>query len=148
MWFGVSDLTPLVAAAIASFPFVTQSVYKGIRDIDSGIIEMSSSFGVSRRRFVRRAVIRSVLPEWFAGARYSFAICWKIVTLAELVAAENGLGFMIERQMSFLSLTGVISWTLLFTLVIAVLEYGVLQQIEKRAFAWRKETDVSMGVGG
>jgi hypothetical protein len=34
-------------------------------------------------------------------------------------------------------------WTLLFTLVIIIFEYGILQQIEKRVFAWRPQPTIS-----
>jgi ABC-type nitrate/sulfonate/bicarbonate transport system permease component len=105
---------------------------------------MSSSFDVSRRRVIKRVVFQGVLPEWFAGARYSFAICWKITTLAELVAASNGIGYMIELNLNALSLSGVLTWTILFTFTILIVEYGVLQQIEKRLFAWRQESEMSM----
>jgi len=140
MWFGVSDVTPMVAAALIAFPFLTQNVYEGVQDIDPGLIEMSKSFNVSRQRVLKRLVINSVLPEWFAGIRYAFAISWKITTLAELVAAESGIGFMIETQLQLLSLSGVLAWTFLFTALMLLVEYGVLQPIEQRMFDWREES--------
>jgi ABC-type nitrate/sulfonate/bicarbonate transport system permease component len=144
MWFGISDVTPMVAGALIAFPFLTQNVYEGVKNIDYRLLEMSSAFGVSRNRVIRRIILQSILPEWFAGARYAFAICWKITTLAELVAASNGVGYMIEFQLDKLSLTGVLTWTILFTFLILFLEYGILQQIEKRMFEWREDTNFAM----
>ncbi|WP_139229736.1 ABC transporter permease [Halogeometricum limi] len=147
MWFGLSDVTPMVAAAAIAFPFLTQNVYEGVKNVNYELMEMSSAFDVSRNRAIRRVIFQSVLPEWFAGARYSFAICWKITTLAELVAASSGIGYMIEFQMHKLSITGVLTWTVLFTMVILFVEYGILQQIEKRVFAWRQSTEIGI-MGG
>lgn len=144
MWFGISDLTPTVAGAVIAFPFLTQNVYEGVKNVDYRKMEMSSAFGVSRWRAIRRVIMPSLLPEWFAGARYAFAICWKITTLAELVAASNGIGFMIEFQLDRLSITGVLTWTILFTLLILFVEYGIFQQIEKRVFDWRQGSETSM----
>lgn len=144
MWFGISDITPMVAGAVIAFPFLTQNVYEGVHNLDNRLLMMSSSFDVSRRRVIRRVVFQGVLPEWFAGARYSFAICWKITTLAELVAASNGIGYMIELNLNALSLVGVLTWTVLFTFTILILEYGILQQIEKRLFDWRQDSEMSM----
>lgn len=144
MWFGISDITPMVAGAVIAFPFLTQNVYEGVHNLDNRLLMMSSSFDVSRRRVIRRVVFQGILPEWFAGARYSFAICWKITTLAELVAASNGTGYMIELNLNALSLVGVLTWTILFTFTILILEYGVLQQTEKRLFDWRQESEMSM----
>jgi len=142
MWFGQSDTTPMVAGALISFPFLTQNVYEGVKNVDYKLQEMSTAFDISQSRMIRRVVLQSVLPEWFAGVRYAFALCWKITTLAELVAASNGIGFMIEYQMERLSLTGVLVWTILFTVVIVFVEYGIFQQIEKRVFSWRKNTSI------
>lgn len=143
MWFGVSDVTPMVAGAVISFPYLAQEVYEGVKNIDNDLLEMASSFEVSRRRSIRRIVVQSVLPQWFGGARYSFSLCWKITTLAELVAAESGIGYMIGFAMDRLSLTDVFAWTILFMVFMFVLEYGVLRQIEKRAFDWRQDAALS-----
>jgi ABC-type nitrate/sulfonate/bicarbonate transport system permease component len=147
MWFGISDTTPMVAGAVIAFPFLTQNVFEGVQNVDNRLLQMSSAFDVSRRRAIWRVIVQSVLPEWFAGARYSFAICWKITTLAELVAASSGVGFMIEFEMERLSITGVLAWTVMFTAIIIIVEYGILQQIEKRVFDWRESTDIGM-IGG
>jgi len=143
MWFGVSDVTPMVAAALIAFPFLTQNVYEGMRNTDYRLIEMSKSFDVSRSRLIRRVVVNSVLPEWFAGIRYAFALSWKITTLAELVSAESGIGFMIEQELQLLSLSGVLAWTLLFTILMLFVEYGILQPIETRMFEWRDDSSVA-----
>ncbi|MFC3959273.1 ABC transporter permease [Halovivax cerinus] len=143
MWFGIGDMTPTVTAAIAPFPFVAQNVYQGVENIDHRLTEMTQSFDVSRKRTLWRVVFRSVLPEWFAGIRYGFAGSWKLVTLAEAIAAERGVGFMIQYEMNQLSITAVLTWTILFATVIMVFEYGILQQVEKRVFAWRQDTAVA-----
>jgi ABC-type nitrate/sulfonate/bicarbonate transport system permease component len=143
MAFGVGDLTATITAALAPFPFVAQNVYQGVENIDYQLTEMTKSFDVSRGRTLWRVVFRSVLPEWFAGVRYGFAGAWKLVTLAEAIAAEKGVGFMIQLNMSQLSLTDVLTWTVLFAVIIMVIEYGILQQIEKRVFDWRQDTSVA-----
>lgn len=144
MWFGFSEIVPTLAGAISAFPFIVQNVYKGIDNIDMGLLDMSSAFGVSRNKVVKDVVLMSILPEWFAGARYAFAICWKLTTLAELFVSGNGLGYMIAVQMKNLSLTELITWTFLFTVVIVVVEYAIFQQIEKRLFAWRQDTSLAL----
>jgi ABC-type nitrate/sulfonate/bicarbonate transport system permease component len=143
MWFGISDVTPMVAGAVIAFPFMTQNVYEGVNAVDNNLFDMSSAFDVSRGRVLKRVLLQSVLPEWFAGARYSFAVCWKITTLAEVIAATNGIGFMIHFHLNNLSLSGILAWTFMFTFIILAVEYGIFQQIEHRVFKWRKSTSLS-----
>ena len=144
MWFGVSDITPMVAGALIAFPYISHNVYEAAENIDQKLFEMSASFGVSRRRTVRRVVLSSILPEWFAGVRYAFAISWKITTLAELVAANNGIGYVIGVQMRTLSFEGILAWTILFVVVMLVVEYWVFQQIERRVFEWRQQEMIGL----
>lgn len=139
MWFGINDITPIVAASVIAFPFLTQNVYEGVNNIDRGILQMASSFDVSNRRALRRIIIPSIMPEWFAGVRYALAVIWKTVTLAELVAAETGVGFIIRDYLERLDFTGAMAWTILFVLIILLVEYGVIQQLEKRIFDWRED---------
>ncbi|MBP1986662.1 ABC transporter permease [Halolamina salifodinae] len=143
MAFGVGDTAPTVTAGIAPFPFVAQNVYQGVNNVDTDLLEMARSFEVSRTRTLGRVVFRSVLPEWFAGVRYGFAGAWKLVTLAEAIAAEQGVGFMIQTELTRLSMTGVLAWTVLFGAVIAVFEYLVLRRIEERVFDWREQSAVA-----
>lgn len=144
MWFGVSDVTPTVAGALIAFPYIAQNVYEATENVDHDLYEMSGSFGVSRRRVIRRVVFASILPEWFAGVRYAFAISWKITTLAELVAAQDGIGYVIGLLMQRLALVDILAWTILFTVIMLIVEYGVFQQIEKRVFDWRQEEAIGL----
>jgi ABC-type nitrate/sulfonate/bicarbonate transport system permease component len=143
MWFGISDATPMMAAAAISFPFVTQGIFQSVQDIDADLLDMSSAFDVSRLRVARRVVVGSIMPEWFAGARYAFAICWKITTLAEFLVGTDGIGFMIGFEMDQLSITGVLTWTFLFMMIIVVVEYGVFQRVEKLVFDWRQTDEIT-----
>lgn len=142
MWFGFSIGTPVSAATLIAFPFVAQSIYEGINDIDSGLYAMSESFDVSQRRVTRRIILPAIASEWFAGARFAFAASWKLVTLAELFIAGSGFGFMIQYQVRQLSLSGILSWVLIFTAIMLFIEYGVFQQIEKRVFTWRQSSEI------
>lgn len=139
MWFGVSDFTPAAAAISLSFPFFTLYLYEGVKDIDNDLVQMSRAFDVPRGQVVRTVIIKSVMPNFFAGARLSFADCWKLVTLGELFAAQSGLGFMIQRQMSAVSLTGIIAWALVFTAIMMIVEFGAFRTVERRMFKYRED---------
>lgn len=144
MWFGFTDITPMVASAIIVFPYLTQNVTSGVNDINHELIDMSKSFNVSRTRVIRRVILMSILPEWIAGARYSLAICWKIVALTELFFAETGIGYEITTAMDRLSLSMVIAWTVIFLIVMLLAEYVLFQQIEKHLFDWREDTSIGV----
>jgi len=142
MWFGLGSTTPAAAAAIVATPYLATNVYGGINNIDNDLLTMARAFDVSRFRVIKRVIVQSVLPDWFAGLRYALALSWKIASLAEYIAAEQGIGYMIRFEMRVLDLAGVLSWVVFFTALLLFIEYGILGQIEKRVFAWRQRDSI------
>jgi ABC-type nitrate/sulfonate/bicarbonate transport system permease component len=67
-----------------------------------------------------------------------------VTALTELIAAKNGIGYMLQYQRTQLSIEGILTWTLLFMVVILSIEYGVFQQMEKRVFSWRDNNSIGL----
>jgi ABC-type nitrate/sulfonate/bicarbonate transport system permease component len=145
MWFGIGDTAPMVASVVIAFPFLAQNVYEGTKNIDNELINMGRAFDISRRRMIKRVVVQSVLPSWFAGIRYALALSWKISNLTEFIASGKGIGYMIRFEMRVLDLGGTLSWVVFFVGFLMLIEYGVFNQLEKRLFAWREETSIGWG---
>lgn len=146
MWFGLSDVTPAVATLLVTFPFVSVAVYESVENMDRGLFEMSSSFGVSRLRFIRRVVVQSIMPEIFGGARFAFSVAWKITTLTEVIISNVGVGAMIRTYVNILDMTSLVTYVLIFTAFILLIEYGIFRQLESRVFAWRQDSEITYGM--
>ena len=147
MAFGTADTTPMLAVAIISAPFLADMIQSGVENIDSELLNMSGSFGVSRRRVYRRVLFPSILPEVFAALRFAFSVAWKVIVLAEVVVSNVGIGFLIVENMNRLSMTGVLKYLVLFVVVMLVIEYGVFAQAEKWLFDWREDVKASVEAG-
>lgn len=144
IWFGYSDLTPVAAAVAITFPYIAINLLEGVKDIDHDLYEMSGAFGVPREDVIRHVVIPAVSTSLFSGARYAFAYSWKIVNLAELIVAEEGIGFMIRTNLNLIDLTGVVSWVVLFVVGFLVIEYLVFRPIERHVFRWRRSASIAI----
>ncbi|MGM0590433.1 MAG: ABC transporter permease [Halobacteriota archaeon] len=142
MWFGIGDTAPMVASVVIAFPFLAENVYEGTKDIDNDLLELGLSFDISRNRMIKRVIIPSILPSWFAGIRYALALAWKISNLAEFIAAREGVGFMIRFEMRMLDLTETLAWVVFFVGFLLFMEYAVFAQLEKRLFSWRQEVSI------
>ena len=144
MWFGLTELTPMVATAVATVPFIGQSIFESVEDVDPELVSMSAAFGVSRNRVIRRVVVQSVMPEIFGSLRFAFSVSWKITAITEVIISQTGVGYLIRINMNQLDMTGLLSYVLLFTLIVMVIEYGFIQRLEAWIFSWR--ADVSFGI--
>lgn len=139
MWFGMTEMTPVFGTFMIVFPYVAINIWEGVKSVQKDLVDMARSFGKSRREIITKVLFPSLMPFLFASVRYAFAMSWKIVVIAEMFVASQGVGYMIYVEYAHFSVRGILSWVLLFTIFMFIMEYGVFRVLEKRALAWRPE---------
>lgn len=138
---GLSVWAPIAASMLTVFPYMAINVWKGVEDIEVDRIEMSTSFGVSNRRILRRLVLPSIAPALFSAVRFGFAISWKVVTIAEMFAATKGIGYKLIQAYDYYKFADAWAWAFVFFVVILCFEYLLFRPLEKRVFEYRPEAD-------
>jgi NitT/TauT family transport system permease protein len=138
MIFGLSEIGPIVAIVLTSFPHVTVNVVEGVRAIPSELNDMATAYGVDRRTRLRNVVIPAVAPFLFTAVRYGFAIAWKITALTELFGGSAGIGRQMRVEFQLFSVPGVLAWAFFLIGFALIMERLVLQRLERRFFRWRQ----------
>ncbi|WP_226357926.1 ABC transporter permease [Pseudonocardia sp. ICBG601] len=142
IWFGVGLANPVIAVALASAPALVLTIYQGVRSVDPDLLEMAHVYRFSRRTRLRRLWLPALAPSLFAGARLGLSLGWKVIVLVEVFGMSSGVGYQLNNAFAGQNVAAVLAWTLLFAVVMAVLEYGVLQGLERRAGRWRRAVTV------
>lgn len=142
--FGFSLLAPASAVVLTTFPYIAINIWKGVENIDAELVEMSSAFDISNRRLVRRMLVPDVAPALFASARFGLATGWKIVTIAEVFSASNGVGYKIVQSYNYYKFEQAWAWAIVFLLVVLIIEYVILKPLEHRMFSYRPDADVDV----
>jgi ABC-type nitrate/sulfonate/bicarbonate transport system permease component len=142
LWFGIQPLTPIFATFMITFPYITINIWEGMKDVDKDLVDMARAFGVRRGKIISRIYIPSLMPFFFASVRFGFAVAWKIVIIAEVFGAENGIGYMISYWYHMFNMRQVLAWVMVFTILMFALEYGVIRPIERAVLAWRPEAKI------
>lgn len=142
LWFGIQPLTPIFATFMITFPYITINIWEGMKDVNKELVDMARAFGVRRGKIIRRIYIPSLMPFFFASIRFGFAIAWKIVILAELFGAENGIGYMISYWYHMFNMRQVLAWVVIFTILMFALEYGIIRPLERKILSWRPEVKI------
>ena len=137
VWFGLSEWTAIAAVALNKLPSTAVTVREGARALDQGLIDMAHSFRMGRGAILQHVVLPQLYPYLFASARSGLALIWKIVLVAELLGRSDGVGFQIQVYFQLFDVTGILAYTLAFIAVVQVIEWGVLQPLERRANRWR-----------
>lgn len=142
IWFGIDLVNPVAAVALSSAPPLMLTIYQGTRSVDPDLLEMAHVYRFSRTTRLRRLWLPALAPSLFAGARLGLSLGWKVIVLVEVFGMSSGVGYQLNNAFASQNVAAVLAWTLLFALVMAVLEYGVLQGLERRASRWRKAVSV------
>ncbi len=137
VWFGLSEASAIAAVALNKLPSTAVTVREGARALDQGLIEMACSFRMGRVHTIRHVVLPQLYPYLFAAARSGLALIWKIVLVAELLGRSDGVGFQIQVYFQLFDVTGILAYTMAFIVVVQLIEWLVLQPLERRATRWR-----------
>ncbi len=94
-WFGIGLAGKVfIIWASGIVPCVINS-YVGVRMTNPTLIQMARTYGASDWQIFRDICIPSALPMVFGGLQIALAASWTALVAAELIAADQGLGFMI-----------------------------------------------------
>jgi NitT/TauT family transport system permease protein len=145
LWLGLNDVAAIAAIGTAAFPPVAISIWKGIKGIDLGLITMGRAFRLPPAAIVFKIVFPLLLSDLLAAARYALGICWKIATIVELIGMSSGVGYMLHYSFGLFSMTQVFAWTVLFLVVMFLIEFLAFKPVERRLTRWRPDVTLPLG---
>lgn len=102
LWLGTGDGSKIALLYLTAFPIVASSAMAGVWTTKLQRIQAARSLGAGEWQIFRHVVFPSALPLIFTGARIALAAAFSTVVAAELMAATDGLGWMVFSASRFL----------------------------------------------
>lgn len=96
VWFGLGDVSKVMLIAWGAFFPVWVNTFIGVRDIPAVYLRSAATLGARPLAAVLQVALPAALPFVFAGLRQATAVAFVVLVAAELVGAEQGLGFIIS----------------------------------------------------
>jgi NitT/TauT family transport system permease protein len=128
---GIGIASKVALVAITVFFLVLNSTLDGVRNVDRDLVRILTLMGASRFEVIGKVLVPATLPWIFTGMRISVRYAFTNTLLAELIASNSGIGFMIEYYSGIFDATG----TYAAILVLVIMSVGLtelLTQIEAR----------------
>jgi NitT/TauT family transport system permease protein len=138
LWFGLGGFTVIFVVALIVVPTMYVNTVAGVLAIDRRLVEMGRVYRFPRSLMLREVYLPGVASPAIAGLTLATGIAVRAVVLAEVLAAADGIGHAFSRAMSFLETPQLYAWVLVLLVLMAVIEFGVLRPVKKRAMRWRK----------
>jgi len=98
LWFGLGDTPSFFITAIAAFFPIFLSSFAGGQAVSCRHLDAARSLGATRRALLLEIRLPSSLPMIATGLRIGLGQSWMAVVTAELIAAQSGLGYMIQAN--------------------------------------------------
>jgi ABC-type nitrate/sulfonate/bicarbonate transport system permease component len=139
LWFGIGEASKVAFIAYAAFFPIFTTTIEGIKYVDPVLIRAASSLGASERQIFWHVVLPAATPNIITGMRLAFGLSFFVIVAAEFIAADSGLGFLINDARTFFLVSNMLLGAAVIG-IIGVLANVLLRRIEGRLLRWRKES--------
>ena len=135
LFLGIENPMKIFVIAFACFFPIVVNTIQGIAGVDRVLLDTARTFGLTTREIIWKIVLPSASPNIVAGMRIALAIALILTVISELVASNDGIGFMIldmERAFRIPEM-----YAGIFTLmVVGYLLNRLFVVFESRTLAW------------
>lgn len=134
--FGIEDLFKIVIVAKAAFFPVALATSDSIKGIPRRYFDVAAVYRLPLLPLVTRIVIPATVPPVLTGLRISLSRSWMVLVAAELLAADSGIGQMMEMGRQMFRIDVVMVGVLVTGLIGFALDRS-LKLLERRLGRWR-----------
>ncbi len=138
LWVGIGNAEKVLVIFIGTYFQLVLLVAAETEKVPKDYIDMALTVGASEKDIIIHVILPAALPGIFDSLRIAMGWAWSYLVVAEIVAAENGIGFTIMQGLRFLKTEHVMA----AMLILGFLGLGfdlAFKVTSKILFRWRTE---------
>ncbi len=136
LWFGLGDESKIALAAVLVLFLVFINTFAGVREVDQDLIDGARLMRATRTQVVTKVIIPSALSWVFAGLKISVPYALIGAVLGEMIAANRGLGYLVQFSGSQFDSAGVFAVLIVISLLAVALNF-LVELVQHRMERWR-----------
>jgi NitT/TauT family transport system permease protein len=136
VWFGIGMEMKVVLAAATVFFLVFINTAHGVREIDPALLDAVRLMGGRRRDLLLKVLLPGSMSGLITGLRVSVPYALIGAVIGELVASNQGLGYLIDDSASQFDIAGVFAALIVLSVIAAILNQGVTL-LARRSNRWK-----------
>ena len=143
IWFGFGFAPKLLLVFLLSFfPIVVSSI-AGFKSADRDVLDFARTTGASGLRMFLKISLPQALPHIFTGLKVGAALAATAAVVAEFVASDRGLGYLLLQYNGQLD-TPMVFATIVILSLIGLTVYYVVEIVERIAIPWHVSQQASV----
>ena len=135
IYFGLEELPKVLLIFIGTFFFNTLMIMDAVKFVPRELVETARTLGGRTLPILTRVVAPFIAPQVLDTYRINMASAWNLVIVAELVAANEGLGKRISLAQRFLRTDDIFLGLILIGLIGLLIDLG-FRTLMRRACSW------------
>ena len=132
VWFGLSDVPPVLVIVTTATPLVAVNVAQGMRSISPELVEMARTFQVGFWTRLRELYLPALSGYVFAAALVAVRFAWRTVIMAEFIGSTAGLGNRLAWARQNLETDLAFAYMLVIVGLGMAAEHGLLRPLQRR----------------
>jgi NitT/TauT family transport system permease protein len=136
VYFGIGESAKIAILFYASFFAGVIVMYEGVAQISPIFIRVAKTLGATDAEVFRKVILPLAVPHILTALRVSLGVAWATLVASELIAAQQGLGALIQNASAFFQLD-IIYVGIICIGVIALVMDLLLRAASRRLVAWQ-----------
>lgn len=137
VYFGIGESAKLIVLSLAAFFTAVIVLYDGIAQLPPIYVQVARTLGATEREVFTRIILPQTLPHLFTAMRLALGVAWATVVAAELIAAQHGLGAMIQIAASFFQIETIFLGIICIGVTALLMDRG-LSALSTRMLRWQE----------
>jgi NitT/TauT family transport system permease protein len=104
VYFGIGEMAKVAILFYASFFAGVIVMYEGIAQISPLFVRVAKTLGATDAEIFRKVIVPLTVPHLLTALRVALGVTWATLVASELIAAQQGLGALIQNASSFFQL--------------------------------------------
>ncbi len=136
VYFGVDETAKIVILFYASFFSGVIVMYEGIAQISPIYVRVARTLGATDGEIFRKVIVPLTVPHMLTALRVALGVAWATLVASELIAAQRGLGALIQNAAAFFQLDIIYVGIICIGLIALAMDV-VLRAASRRLVAWQ-----------
>jgi len=135
IWLGIGETSKIALLWMGTFFQLILLIADGARRVPNEYVEICYTLGARSRQVLRWIILPAQLPTMVDNLRITLGWCWSYVIIAEIVAANEGIGHVIWISRRFGKTPEVLAGVLTIG-IIGLASDQVIRYIHRRCFRY------------
>jgi NitT/TauT family transport system permease protein len=135
LWVGIDESSKIAIIFIGTFFQMVLMVAEDVRRVPQAQIEAAQTLGANNGEILNLVLLQGAKPAQVDTLRVTMGWAWTYLVVAELVAANSGLGYAILKAQRFLQTDKIFGGIILIGLI-GLITDQLFRALHRVAFPW------------